>query len=308
VKARGRESLMKYIVYLTINIVNRKIYIGVHKTHDPKKFDGYIGNGIWSGNERLVRESPFPFHAAVRKYGYTAFERLTLGVYDTVEEAYMEESRLVTREFLERDDVYNAKRGGIGGSPSTKILQYTQDGKFVKEWSSISGVYEVYGKKYNARITKCLTGEDKHYMGFQWKYYTEDYPLVIEGVDGLLVHVVQYDISGNLIKIHDSLSNAAIEVEGTYSGLRHSTQSRKLYAGYQWRIPLGKPIEKILEYVDPDVVLQIDPVTKELVKEWAQVVEALRAGFQITKQLNPYNGRAKKFTWIYKTDYIHSRL
>lgn len=34
---------MKYIVYQTINKINNKIYIGVHKTEDPDIFDGYLG-------------------------------------------------------------------------------------------------------------------------------------------------------------------------------------------------------------------------------------------------------------------------
>lgn len=34
---------MKYIVYKTTNIVNQKIYIGVHQTLNPDKFDGYLG-------------------------------------------------------------------------------------------------------------------------------------------------------------------------------------------------------------------------------------------------------------------------
>ena len=38
----------KYIVYETTNLVNNKIYIGVHKTTDPDKFDGYLGNGIYA--------------------------------------------------------------------------------------------------------------------------------------------------------------------------------------------------------------------------------------------------------------------
>lgn len=37
---------MKYIVYLTTNLVNKKIYIGVHGTENPDKFDGYLGNGV----------------------------------------------------------------------------------------------------------------------------------------------------------------------------------------------------------------------------------------------------------------------
>ena len=37
---------MKYIVYCTTNLVNNKIYIGVHQTENPEKFDGYIGCGV----------------------------------------------------------------------------------------------------------------------------------------------------------------------------------------------------------------------------------------------------------------------
>ena len=41
------ETNYKWIVYLTTNKVNKKIYVGVHKTKDPTIFDGYIGCGIY---------------------------------------------------------------------------------------------------------------------------------------------------------------------------------------------------------------------------------------------------------------------
>ena len=40
------ESNIKFIVYCTTNTVNKKIYIGVHKTSNPDVFDGYLGCGV----------------------------------------------------------------------------------------------------------------------------------------------------------------------------------------------------------------------------------------------------------------------
>jgi hypothetical protein len=39
------KTIMKYIVYQTVNKINNKIYIGVHGT-EIDEFDGYIGNGV----------------------------------------------------------------------------------------------------------------------------------------------------------------------------------------------------------------------------------------------------------------------
>ena len=78
----------KYIVYKTINLVNNKIYIGLHKTKDPEIFDGYIGNGVYNTQPYTYEHAKTAFQYAVKKYGPKNFRRYTIAVFDTVEEAF----------------------------------------------------------------------------------------------------------------------------------------------------------------------------------------------------------------------------
>ena len=54
------ENNFKYIIYQTINLVNNKIYIGVHKTN-PTIFDGYIGNGVNINHPSTYMNPKYPF-------------------------------------------------------------------------------------------------------------------------------------------------------------------------------------------------------------------------------------------------------
>jgi len=35
---------MRYTIYKTINTINEKYYIGMHRTNDP--YDSYLGSGV----------------------------------------------------------------------------------------------------------------------------------------------------------------------------------------------------------------------------------------------------------------------
>ena len=67
------ENNYKTIVYLTVNTQNDKIYIGVHDTHNPDVFDGYIGNGVNIYHPHTIKHPSCPFQYAVKKYGFKAF-------------------------------------------------------------------------------------------------------------------------------------------------------------------------------------------------------------------------------------------
>lgn len=129
-----------HIVYLTINTINRKIYVGVHGLDDKfgDTFDGYIGNGL---NIYQPSTNNFPktiFQKAVKKYGFGAFQRITLFKCNTMEEAYEIESLIVNESFLERNDVYNMKLGGlIQPDCSKKIHKYDLNGNYLQSFKSI---------------------------------------------------------------------------------------------------------------------------------------------------------------------------
>lgn len=134
------ENNLKYIVYCTTNIVNNKIYIGVHKTKDPNIFDYYIGNGIYINNKSTYEHAKTKFQYAVKKYGIKNFKRSIIAIYDNEEDAYDLELSIVNEEFIKRPDVYNMTIGGTNGAyylTCKKIYQYDNEGNFIKEYSSI---------------------------------------------------------------------------------------------------------------------------------------------------------------------------
>lgn len=131
----------KYIVYETTNLVNNKIYIGLHKTKDPYIFDGYIGNGVYITQPYTYKYAKTAFQAAVQKYGPKNFKRKVLAVFDTIEEASDLEEQIVNEKFLERNDVYNMILGGLGGyylSNRIKVYQYDENGNYLKEYESMA--------------------------------------------------------------------------------------------------------------------------------------------------------------------------
>jgi len=99
---------MRYTVYKTTNTLNGKIYIGAHRTLNPR--DRYLGSG------RLISE-------AIRKYGREAFVKRVLFDFDTLEEMFAKEAELVPQAFVDRPDTYNLIPGGTHGNRYYQALK-----------------------------------------------------------------------------------------------------------------------------------------------------------------------------------------
>jgi hypothetical protein len=92
---------MYHLIYQTTNLINNKIYVGVHSTKTEE--DGYLGSGL-----NLKR--------AIKKYGKENFQRRILHYCLTEQQAYEIEIQIVDECFVARKDTYNLCVGGNGGA------------------------------------------------------------------------------------------------------------------------------------------------------------------------------------------------
>lgn len=104
-----------HIIYKTTNLVNNKIYIGLHSTDNID--DKYLGSG------KILKQ-------AILKYGKDKFHKDILYVFNTRKEARAMEASIVDTEFIQRGDTYNLIEGGggVGDQTGAKNHMYGKTG------------------------------------------------------------------------------------------------------------------------------------------------------------------------------------
>ena len=246
---------MKYIVYLTTNLINNKIYIGVHGTEDPNKWDHYLGCAVFDNVPNSYNKRQTPFQCAVAKYGTKNFNRKTLRIFDNLQDALDLERWLVDEAFVKRPDTYNMVLGGkeIQPTNSKGVFIYDKNGNFVKEFpSQQKASLFIYGKvNQSPNISRAI----------KYGYFCKDYQIsdikvdfmkdyntykntiwykkvnTFKNKDGLESRfgnpkkVAQYDMDGNLIKIYKSLGECKragfTNAQGVIEGRRNQCKGFK---------------------------------------------------------------------------------
>lgn len=204
------ENNFKYIVYQTINIVNNKIYVGVHKINNTT-FDGYIGNGVNINYPSTYMNPKYPFQYAVKKYGTSNFKRITLFTFDDEDKAYAKEREIVNLEFVLRSDTYNCILGGSLRPlfyERHKIYQFDLQGNLLKEWNDI---YECsnFLETWKQSIYSAINNKTRLY-NYYWSYYKE-IDISEYTSPNLSQKVYKYNKIGKCICIYESIHKAALD-------------------------------------------------------------------------------------------------
>ncbi len=254
--------MIKHIVYQTVNTVNNKIYIGVHKI-ETLEFDGYIGCGVNIHNNSTYAHPKTPFQYAVKKYGIKAFIRTTLKVFDTRQDALDLERWLVDEAFVRRPDTYNVILGGgnkdLIPTNSHKTYLYDKEGNFVKEFNTATAAAKFIGVKSLGNISRAAkTGMFvggyqvsyiklpymKNYTMYKKTNYTKMCNVLLKKYSDNKVcnianpvKIAQYDLNDNLVKIWDTMSACRkagfTNVQAVVEGRRYTCKGYKFKKYYE---------------------------------------------------------------------------
>ena len=214
---------MNGVIYITTNLINGKKYIGSDSNNDKY----YYGSGI---NLKM----------ALKKYGKSNFKKDIL-CYSPIE--FLREMEEYYCEYynVELSPIfYNCTNKGLGSikgvphSRGNKILQYTLDGLFLKEWNSYTDVLDTLKIK---TLGAALTEKQKTAGGFIWKYkLNKVYPLKINSFkDSRLLDkpILQIDDKGNIIKEYISMWEAG-KIFNNSSNIRKSILNGCKAYGFTW--------------------------------------------------------------------------
>ena len=176
---------MKYIVYITTNLINGKKYIGSHSMNIPS----YLGSGV-----DLTKDIKF--------YGKDNFKREILKEtedYKSMRE--LEEYYCTLFNVKNNPNFYNKTNKGVGAPPGFKMPESAKLSKSLKQKGKPK-----HSKESKRKIGDFHKGKDN--FGNRGKKLSNEY---IEKLSkGKYKPILQYDLNNNFIKEWDSATTVAI--------------------------------------------------------------------------------------------------
>ena len=218
------------VIYLTINLVNNKKYIGKDSNNNPN----YLGSGVY-------------LKQAIEKYGRENFKKIILEHVDDVSKLNEREEYWIDKfNASKSQEFYNISEKGKGYPQGMKsknqdeskwkpIEQYDLQGNFIKEWPNSKYAMEYY-KFSSGTISNVLRGKYKSGGGFIWKFKGELLSLPNIPRPNHCVEILQIDLKGNIVKEWSSIKEICDILKYNRSNLSKNINGKtKQYKGYIWK-------------------------------------------------------------------------
>ena len=126
-------------------------------------------------------------------------------------------------------------------SKSKRLLQYSTDGEFIKEWESASQVQTQIGLD-NHVLRACCRGDYNTCGGYIWLYKeSENFPLKLDKqilIDRKLYspYIAQYDINANLVALWKNTTEIEQKLKYSRVSIRSCIRKDiKTAYGYIWK-------------------------------------------------------------------------
>ncbi len=148
-------------------------------------------------------------------------------------------NKLDNLEFVtNKENQIHKFQSGLGNNFKRKIVQYDLEMNKIKEFNSIAEASKEIGTS-KGNIRGVLINYRKTAGGFVWKYLEDnniDYTTKITINKNRGRNVVQYDLNNNLIKIHNSISEAARNINIHKNNIWGVINNyRKTAGGFIWK-------------------------------------------------------------------------
>lgn len=243
-----------WIVYMHINKINDKKYIGITCQNPKRRWSN--GNG-YSGCTH--------FENAIKKYGWDNFEHIILLENLTKKEAINKEKELIFKYNTTNANFgYNLSLGGDGiniperwegwckkisesrignNNPvATPIVQLDKNYNIIKEYEYMS-LAEDELNIHIQNISQCCRGVNKSAGGFIFMYKTDYESKKVELVNksaNIVAYrkpVIQLDLNGNEIKKFNSIAHASKTLKIDESSIGNVCKGRRQVTagGFKWK-------------------------------------------------------------------------
>ena len=225
--------------------------IGIYKITNQINNKCYIGQSIqiekrWYQHKWLAKQNIYPekaLYLAFNKYGIENFtfeiieicekeklnerEQYWINYYDSYNNGY---NTILVNTTINYDDLNQHSK--------IPVLCYDLEGKFIKEYSSISEASrETNVHQYT--IGQCIRGESLRGGNYQWKKKeNNNYPLQISKYikkKNKGKKVIQYDKNNNIINIFDTILEASQKTGISRRSINRSCDGESEFVkGYKW--------------------------------------------------------------------------